>query len=115
MSIAWAVKLWDVILILVLYAIESRGAEDMVALLKTILGGLVVLAVWPIVHGLTQARMPFLEGGRISADAAAAHPVTISGRAALVLLLALTLHSVDRRKLMLVVAGLGAIIMFFAA
>jgi O-antigen ligase len=115
MSTAWSLKLWTAILILALYALESRGVRDVVPLLETTLWGMAVLTVWPVIRALVQTSFPFFEDGRISPDAAAAHPVAISGRGSLLLLLALTLHVVDRRRSRLILAAVGLTVAVLAA
>jgi O-Antigen ligase len=107
---AWGFKLLLVVMLLRFCASLIRTPDDVVRFLKTSFWGFFVLTVVPVLIAFSDPATAFGGvGGRLNAD-----PDLLSATAASLLLLALTLYSIEGRKFYLFTSLIATIVMFLA-
>lgn len=107
-SAAWGFKLLLIALLLQLCASLTQNLGDVVAFLKVTLWGFFVLSVVPVVEAFWDPAHAFDEG-RLNAD-----PDWLSPAAAALMLIALILYSVEKKKQYVTLGLVGLVVMFLA-
>ncbi|MGA8150809.1 MAG: O-antigen ligase family protein [Terriglobales bacterium] len=107
-SAAWGFKLLLIVLVLQLCATLSQNLSDVVTFLKVTMWAFLVLSVVPVMEAFSSAG-PTFEDGRLAGD-----PDWLSPVAAVVMLTALILYSVEKKKHYVPVGLVGLVVMFLA-
>jgi O-antigen ligase len=109
-SLAWAIKLAIVVLLLGTSLAGEHDPKDIVSFLWATFWGFLILSIIPLVLAIYSPTPGFTEGGRLSM----ASSNGISAMAGTLVLLALTLHSLHRRLWILSFAVWGVVVMVVA-
>ena len=107
-SAAWGFKLLLVVLLLQLCADAMRDFDDVVIFLKTTLWAFLVLTIVPVLVALSNPATAFVEQ-RLNAT-----PDLLSPLAGSLLLMAMTLYALEKRRIFALAGGTGAVIMILA-
>jgi O-antigen ligase len=119
-SFAWAFKLMVGVLILIACAEKMGQARKQVTFWKSLFWAYVVLVFTPLATCITHPQTMFgwrgFDGSqppefRLNTNI---HPVDLSQHAAILVILALVLHAVDRRRSRMAVVALAVIVMILA-
>jgi O-antigen ligase len=110
-SFAWASKLAIAVLLLGTCLAGENGSEDIVSFLWATFWGFVLLSTIPMLRAITSPTAGFTAGGRLSMVSTNG----VSAVAGTLVLLALTLYSLQRRRWIVVFGVLGVVVMILAA
>lgn len=110
-SIAWAAKLTIAVLLLGTCLATENGLEDIVSFLWATFWGFVLLSIIPMVQAINSPTAGFTEAGRLSMVSTNG----VSAVAGTLVLLALTLYSLRRRRWIIAFGVLGVVVMVLAA
>jgi O-antigen ligase len=105
---AWGFKLLLIVLLLQMCASLTQNLGDIIAFLKVTLWGFLVLSVVPVVEAFWDPAHAF-EDGRLNSD-----PDWLSPVAAAVVLTALILYSLEKKKYYIPLGLVGLVVMFLA-
>ncbi len=109
-SAAWAFKLLLIVLLLRLAFTTMQSVEDITAFLKATLWGFLILTVVPAAVALSDPATAFAGvGGRLNAN-----PDELSATAGSLLILAIALYALERRKRYGLIGLIATVVMFLA-